>query len=52
MIVDIVVRELSNVPHNTTGLTSATLQTGRRGARTNSTAEQVAAVLHGNVRFA
>jgi hypothetical protein len=52
VIVDIVARELSNIPHNTTGLTCLVLDTRRGGPRSNSTAEQIAAVLHGNVRFA
>jgi hypothetical protein len=61
-MVDIVVRELCNIPHNTTGLTAQSLElaspsssgkgTGTAGRARSSTADQIAAVLHGRVRFA
>eukprot|EP01032_Pedospumella_encystans_P007599 gene7599-9100_t len=64
VMVDIIIRELSNIPHNTSGLVTlvdvdsdeaalnGTVSTSGRSKRSSSRAEKIAHVLHGTVRFA
>eukprot|EP00128_Syssomonas_multiformis_P014328 Colp12_sorted_trinity150504_noHs@19110 len=63
VMVDIIVRELCNIPHNTSGITnladidnynncSGITGASQRDKRTSSRAETIAHVLHGTVRYA
>mmetsp|Transcript_52998 Transcript_52998/g.104586 ORF Transcript_52998/g.104586 Transcript_52998/m.104586 type:complete len:255 (+) Transcript_52998:94-858(+) len=57
VLVDIIIRELRNIPHNTSGLIATRLELvgchRRSGCARNSgsTADQIASVLHGQIRY-